>query len=194
MINCTCRIHFEELEENVSKANGIRRGCERGASIVVSFDTKVVLQMPRGNIEIVEPRALLFDKLGKVLESEKIDWKLAFKMCRRQRVNLNLLVDHSGIDEFSTRDFYTALLPDFRDKNAVAAFNTFLFELEEQNCTLIGGLYSEVYHRDTPPSEKNKVTCVCSDLCQIMEEDELSPHILSIYLHALLKLKGRGDL
>jgi len=50
--------------------------------------------MPRGNIETVEPRILLFSKLARILDENTTDWKLAFKICRRQRVNLNLLVDH----------------------------------------------------------------------------------------------------
>ena len=31
------------------------------------------------------------------------------------------------------------------------------------------------------------------DLCEIIETGDLSPHVLSIYLHALLKLKGMSQ-
>ena len=31
------------------------------------------------------------------------------------------------------------------------------------------------------------------DLCEIIENGDLSPHVLSIYLHALLKLKGMSQ-
>ena len=54
-----------DLRQNRESSAAIRRGCERGASIVLSFDTKVVLQMPRGNIEVVEPRVLLFNKVSR---------------------------------------------------------------------------------------------------------------------------------
>lgn len=92
----------ELLIWDISKATeikswyAVRRGCERGASIVTLFGTNVVLQMPRGNIETVEPRAMLLKQLESLLDAPKIDWLKMFKLCRRQRVNLNLLVDHSG--------------------------------------------------------------------------------------------------
>jgi hypothetical protein len=55
----------EDLEKDAKNGIGVRRGCERGANIVMSYDTKVVLQMPRGNIETIEPRMLLLAKVCK---------------------------------------------------------------------------------------------------------------------------------
>ena len=36
--------------------------------MIIAYDTVVVQQMPRGNIELVEPRAMLLSELGQGLE------------------------------------------------------------------------------------------------------------------------------
>ncbi|KAK3728978.1 hypothetical protein QZH41_008724, partial [Actinostola sp. cb2023] len=76
------------MDENV-------RRVERGSRIVVAVgqDTKVVLQMPRGNLETIHPRALVLSYLQKALDN--FQYKVAFATMRRHRINLNLIYDHS---------------------------------------------------------------------------------------------------
>lgn len=52
----------------------------------------VVLQMPRGNLETVYPRALVLAAIRRSIESEHYDE--AFLACRNQRVDMNILHDH----------------------------------------------------------------------------------------------------
>ena len=53
----------------------------------------VVLQMPRGNLETIYPRALV---LASIRESiSKMKYKRAFLACRSQRVDMNILHDHA---------------------------------------------------------------------------------------------------
>ena len=128
-------------------------------------------------------------KLGALLSGDKIDWKCIFKMCRRQRVNLNLLVDHSGVSRFPARLFFHSLLTS-PDKNDVAAFHTFLVELEDQNCTRASGLYFDVYRRPGDASE-SKVIPICEAICNEIELDAKTvSDYFSVYLHCLLKLNG----
>ena len=76
-----------EVGHNCILGNAVRRGCERGSSLVIAYDTKVIMQMPRGNIEIVEPRALLLKSIGKMLDKTNPGWLKVFQLSRRQRVN-----------------------------------------------------------------------------------------------------------
>ena len=76
----------EELE--------LRRSVERGSVIVavVPDHTKVVLQMPRGNLEEIHPRALVVSAVKRALDSSS--YEDAFALMRKHRINMNLLHDH----------------------------------------------------------------------------------------------------
>ncbi|KAJ3326607.1 hypothetical protein HDU76_012780, partial [Blyttiomyces sp. JEL0837] len=78
----------------ISHDETIRR-VERGSRIVVAVpnDTKLVLQMPRGNLESIFPRALVLSIVRSSLD--KLDFLNAFKLCRKHRVDMNLLIDHA---------------------------------------------------------------------------------------------------
>ena len=49
--------------------------------------------MPRGNLEVVHPRALSIYIVKKLLDSLK--YREAMDILRKQRINLNLIVDHN---------------------------------------------------------------------------------------------------
>ena len=72
----------------------ILRALERGSKLVVAvpYDTKTVLQMPRGNLEVIHPRALALHILKTLLN--KCMYKDAMTILRKQRINLNVIVDH----------------------------------------------------------------------------------------------------
>jgi elongator complex protein 1 len=52
----------------------------------------VVLQMPRGNLETIYPRALVLAAIRRNIESNQ--YHEAFLACRNQRVDMNILHDH----------------------------------------------------------------------------------------------------
>ena len=62
----------------------------------------VVLQMPRGNLETIYPRALVVAAVRRSIESNRYDE--AFMTCRNQRVDMNILHDHDP-------DRFTANIP-----------------------------------------------------------------------------------
>ena len=70
------------------------RSIERGARLVTAIPTKmsIVLQMPRGNLETIYPRAMVLAGIRKLVEQK--DYKSAFLTCRTQRVDMNILYDH----------------------------------------------------------------------------------------------------
>ncbi|KAJ6264307.1 hypothetical protein Dda_0452 [Drechslerella dactyloides] len=71
------------------------RSVERGSKLVtvVPSTFAVVLQMPRGNLETIYPRALVLAGIRGSVDA--VDYKTAFAYCRTHRVDLNILYDHS---------------------------------------------------------------------------------------------------
>jgi len=69
------------------------RSIERGAKLVAVLPHKpqAVLQLPRGNLEGLYPRALVLRTA--VLKIREDDYAGAFELMRRQKVDLNLIVD-----------------------------------------------------------------------------------------------------
>lgn len=58
------------------------RSVERGARIVTVSGFKVILQMPRGNIETLYPRLLMFKALREMLSADPPSYHQAFRMVR----------------------------------------------------------------------------------------------------------------
>ncbi|CAK7274901.1 Putative elongator complex protein 1 [Sporothrix epigloea] len=70
------------------------RNIEQGAQLVTSIPSSlcVVLQMPRGNLETIYPRAMVVSGIRKLIDA--LDYRNAFAFCRSQRVDMNILYDH----------------------------------------------------------------------------------------------------
>jgi elongator complex protein 1 len=52
----------------------------------------LVLQMPRGNLETIFPRAMVMAGIRRLIEVKS--YTRAFSYCRTQRVDMNILYDH----------------------------------------------------------------------------------------------------
>lgn len=89
-------INPEELEVplDTPESDERCRSIERGAKLVTAIPSifAVVLQMPRGNLETIYPRALVLAGLRQSI-AEK-NYKKAFLACRNQRVDMNIIHDH----------------------------------------------------------------------------------------------------
>ena len=83
-----------DVESLQYKDKSVRR-VERGSRIVtvVPMDTRVVLQMPRGNLETICPRALVLSEVRRNLD--KLEFGAAFQCMREHRLNFNLIYDHN---------------------------------------------------------------------------------------------------
>lgn len=70
------------------------RSIERGARLVTAVPTNMnlVLQMPRGNLETIAPRAMVVAGIRQLIDEK--DYAKAFAYCRTQRVDMNILYDH----------------------------------------------------------------------------------------------------
>ena len=100
------------------RVEGEVRRVERGSRIVtaVSSNMALVLQMPRGNLETVNPRPLVSEVVKKDVDGYRFSicpafcidrksysrqWRKAFLSCRKHRIDLNILVEHNPDRFFS---------------------------------------------------------------------------------------------
>lgn len=72
------------------------RSIERGAKLVTVIPSifAIILQMPRGNLETIYPRALVLAGIRDSIQAKK--YKKAFRACRNHRVDMNILHDYNA--------------------------------------------------------------------------------------------------
>ncbi|XP_061895843.1 elongator complex protein 1 isoform X1 [Entelurus aequoreus] len=181
----TCRclqlstLSLKALQAALAKDGGQNdetlRRVERGSRVVtvVPQDTRVVLQMPRGNLETVHHRALVLDQLRKWLDDLKFGE--AFECMRKLRINLNLIYDHNPKVFLENTDTFLTQL------NSITHTNRFLTELSEEDTT--GSMYPRP-EGCTPPqppaSGQKKVDVVCDALRSTMESTDPNKFCLSV--------------
>uniref|UniRef100_A0A669B9M6 Elongator complex protein 1 n=1 Tax=Oreochromis niloticus TaxID=8128 RepID=A0A669B9M6_ORENI len=151
------------------------RRVERGSRIVtvVPQDTRVILQMPRGNLETIHHRALVLAQLRKWLDSLK--FRDAFECMRKLRINLNFIYDHNP------KAFLENIETFIKQLSSINHINLFLTELKEEDTT------SSMYPRSEsspvqpqPASKQKKVDVVCDALRSVMESMDPNKYCLSI--------------
>lgn len=73
------------------------RSVERGAKLVTVMPSisALIMQMPRGNLETIYPRALVLAGIRRSISEKKYDE--AFLACRSHRVDMNILHDHNPL-------------------------------------------------------------------------------------------------
>ena len=71
------------------------RSVERGARLVTVMPStfSLVLQMPRGNLETIHPRALVLAGIRRSIDES--DYSAAFLTCRTHRVDMNIIYDYN---------------------------------------------------------------------------------------------------
>nr|XP_020449669.1 elongator complex protein 1 isoform X2 [Monopterus albus] len=151
------------------------RRVERGSQIVtvVPQDTRVILQMPRGNLETVHHRALVLAQLRQWLDD--LRFREAFECMRKLRINLNLIYDHNPkVFLENIKTFITQL-------NSINYINLFLTELREEDTT--SSMYPHPQSslvQPLPVSAQKKVDVVCDALRSAMESMDPNKFCLSI--------------
>lgn len=116
------------------------RSIERGARLVTAMPTNMslVLQMPRGNLETIYPRAMVVAGIRQLIEEK--DYARAFSFCRTQRVDMNILYDHKPQQFLDT-------IPLFLDQLAdVSYIDLFLSSLRQEDV-------SQTMYVNTKPSK-----------------------------------------
>ncbi|KAL1302746.1 hypothetical protein AAFC00_003098 [Neodothiora populina] len=128
------------------------RSIERGAKLVNVMPTSfsLVLQMPRGNLETIYPRALVLAGIRRSI-TEK-DYKTAFFACRNHRVDMNILHD------YAPQQFMTNVLRFVKQLKKVEHIDLFLSQLRDED--VAETMYKETLsapklglHGDAPQAE-----------------------------------------
>lgn len=154
----------------------IVRRVERGSRIVtvIQDSTKLVLQMPRGNLETIHPRALLLSCIKRKLNGQI--YKEALSLMRKHRINMNLTYDHNPAS-------FLANVQTFIEQISMDNLLTlFLTDLSEEDVTLT--MYAAAYpgrvqanSNGTEPTVKVNVVCdaILNTLRATNEEKFLLP-------------------
>ncbi|KOC68440.1 Elongator complex protein 1 [Habropoda laboriosa] len=170
-----------QLNEKSFTDLNIRR-VERGSQLIaaISKDSKTILQMPRGNLECIQPRTLSLYIIGFYLDN--CDYLSAFDLMRKQRINLNLIYDHDPEKFIENANKFVEQI------SKASWLSLFLSELTDENVTMT--IYAKYYgkHRSKPNiSEMNKLESVCILLRNIMEKRNSANHLIQPILISLVK-------
>ncbi|OAA77798.1 iki3 [Akanthomyces lecanii RCEF 1005] len=146
------------------------RSIERGSRLVTAMPTNmsIVLQMPRGNLETIYPRAMVLAGIRRLVDAK--DYGTAFSYCRTQRVDMNVLCDYKF-------EQFLASVPIFLDQlNDISYIDLFLSSLKEEDVTqtmyqdtkryksAAGMLASEVEASLATKPGGSKINAVCDAL------------------------------
>ncbi|KAL9590796.1 MAG: hypothetical protein Q9203_000434 [Teloschistes exilis] len=135
------------------------RSIERGAKLVTAMPSvfAVVLQMPRGNLETIYPRALVLAGIRGSIDER--NYRKAFLACRNQRVDMNILHDHQP-------DRFISSVGMFIDQiKKVEHIDLFLSSLREEDVSKT--MYRETLRveerqqNDRPDAPSGKVNRIC---------------------------------
>ncbi|XP_049535614.1 elongator complex protein 1 [Anopheles darlingi] len=153
------------------------RRVERGSKLVtvVPGASRTIFQLPRGNLEAINPRVLSLCLIAQHLEA--LEYHPAFDIMRKERINLNLLVDHDPI-RFMTH-LGTHFLPQITNVNWL---NLFISDLAPQDVcrTMYGSNYPDRCGAQQDASTpvlpngytlEQKVPFICSRLLEAMDAD-----------------------
>lgn len=151
------------------------RRVERGSKLVVVVpkDSRTLMQMPRGNLEAIQPRVLSLCIIGELLDA--CDYRSTFDLLRKQRINLNLLVDHDPVKFLDNLDHFVENIRN------IQWLNLFLSDLQDEDVTVT--MYSSNYQQRTHHAscfDGNKIEVVSEKICKVFVEKGLERYLLPV--------------
>ena len=131
-----------EIPPDTPESDERCRSIERGGKLVTVMPSifALVLQMPRGNLETIYPRALVLAGIRDGIN--KKNYRNAFLACRNQRVDMNILHDHA------TEQFLSNVGLFIDQVKKVEHIDLFLSQLREEDV-------SETMYKETLPRSKD---------------------------------------
>jgi len=151
------------LDDSASLPEWETRRVERGSRIVTAVPStmSLVLQMPRGNLETINPRPLVMKTVKQDIDNR--DFVKAFTACRRHRVDLNVFLENN-------REVFMQSIPLFLEQvSDVDYINLFLTSVGQ------GSLSSEV------------VAELCDAVRIELEKKDLKKYVSSILTAHVVK-------
>jgi elongator complex protein 1 len=158
------------------------RNIERGGRVVAVLPQQpsAILQMPRGNMEGIFPRALVLRFA--MLKITNGEYKESFLMMRRQKVDLNILLD---LNIWKFLD--TGVIDFIEQVESIDHLNLLIAGLQNWDVTqgryVVPGWFRKEDTRVDPENEEEfdfatKVNQVCLKLRSVMREAERAGHTL----------------
>ena len=125
------------------------RSIERAAQLitVVPSSYMVVLQMPRGNLEVIYPRVLVLSGIRQHIMNK--DYKAAFMACQTHQVDMNILNDYRPDLFINNVELFISQL------KKVSRIDEFLSKLKEDDVSQT--LYKDTLKADNRPGESNLI-------------------------------------
>ena len=158
--------------QNLSYKNFNMRTLERGSSIVTCSNIKLILQLPRGNLETINLRLIVLDEVKKLLLNKKFDE--AFYICKKNKINLNFIYDLNP-------NFFMNNLNVFVNKiNKVDDINLFINSLINEKCDEYKILFNENNNNNNNNNEK--INNICIKIRKILFDLNNDDYISSILI------------
>ena len=136
------------------------RTLERGASLVCCSGIKLILQMPRGNLETIMPRLIVLDEIKKDVLNK--NYEKAFLLCRKNKINLNLIYD---IDPELFMNNLDKFLNEVKKEDYL---NLFLNSLIDDYCEEFKILFN--YNKSMNEINKNNTDTKTNKICIAMRK------------------------
>ena len=174
------------------------RNVERGSRLVSILPDKItaLLQLPRGNLEAVYPRALLLPRIMTLIDSG--EYHLALDMMRRQKVDMNLIVDmnpskflerNEGIERMLRKveridhlNLFIASLSNFDFTVAKYPVPKWLNRIqEEKHCDVINSVEFDYMTKVNQVCEKLREVMINIESNNISDESQFLLPILSTF-------------
>lgn len=160
---------------SMESLNDAPRELESGSLLVTSVpaDGRVVLQLPRGNLETISPRPLVLDTVCSHLDRK--EYKDAFVLMKVNRIDLNLLCDHDPSAFLSSLSEFVQQVKEPTD------LNLFITGLMDKDVSAT--MYASAYRarRRVPfVFKKNKRDEICDGLRSVLEQLDFDRYFLSI--------------
>ncbi|VDM17167.1 unnamed protein product [Hydatigera taeniaeformis] len=201
---------LESLKKRLGSNSVGLRPLESGARLVtaVARGSKVVLQMPRGNLEEIHPRSLVFKCLAPIFDSSH--HADAIETMRRHRINFNLLHDYDPhkflsnvatfVHQVASPEHITLLVSDLNEEDITRTeYSKFFGSKQPFGQTVLAQSASQVsnYLSRTPvidPYSSRKVNNVCEALLKAMlpEPEKFILPILACYVKMRPQMVEKG--
>ncbi|CRL07533.1 CLUMA_CG020498, isoform A [Clunio marinus] len=153
------------------------RKVERGSKIIqqVKNKSQIIFQLPRGNLETISPRILSL-KIIKCHLKQK-EYKQAFDLLRKERINLNLLID------LNPQQFLDDLVLFVKAIDNIQWLNLFLTELKDEDVTATMYKFCEISNIDKEFDVNNftmtnKVSYLCDKMLEIFQQIDAKKYLL----------------
>ncbi|KAI2082021.1 putative elongator complex protein 1 [Ophidiomyces ophidiicola] len=170
-----------EIPGDTPEADERCRSIERGARLIAAVPSTFALtmQMPRGNIETIYPRALVLAGIRKYIESKR--YRSAYLACRSHIVDMNILHDFMPeqfmasiqlfIDQIKRIDFIDEFLSRLRDEDVSETLYKDTLKIahtEAQNSSTTGVGMTVIPPAVSEPSKRNKVNQICDAFLSVL--------------------------